>query len=142
MIYDIPPISSTSALMMQAADESPLVANVEKAKYDAAHQIATIKISDAFPFSRKIRNYEGQYVTLFYRGSFTHVQDCPVIVVPLSRVQRDFPNIFKDTVTLHISDVSQELANTIEKAKCLNIDTKTVRAIVNRPSPQHHEIPN
>ena len=114
--------------------EIPLIAETSVAVYDAQNQIASITIERAFGTRNSILNYNGKYVTLIYRKHIVNIEECPIIVVDARNVQQDMPNIFLNTVELHISRVNQELADLIKRSKCLRIGTGTVKAIISRYS--------
>jgi hypothetical protein len=114
--------------------EIPLIAEASVAVYDAQKQIASITIERAFGTRNRILNYNGKYVTLIYRKHIVDIEECPIIVVDARNVRQDMPNIFFNTVELHIARVSKDLADLIARSKCLRIRTGTVKAIIGRYS--------
>lgn len=129
-MLDAPILPPPAIELVLIAAPVPLIAEVTTATYDIKSRIASIKINNAFPLASKIKKYHGPYVTLIYDSHIVDIAACPVIRVPIANIKRDFPNILKDTVTLHISGIRQDLADKIEAVKCLKIDTPTVRSIV------------
>ncbi len=130
-MLDIPYTLPPAIEIAQKSTETPLlIAEVGEASYDAQKQVATIRIHKAFEMRSKIKKYKGPYITLIYDGHIVNIEGCPVVKTPLPNIERDFPNVFRDTVDLHIGGVSQKLADKIEDLKCLQIDTATVKHVV------------
>lgn len=116
-------------------DGIPLIVEARNAAYDLQTHTAHIDITSPFQIRTKIKSYSGAYITLIYKGHIADVTACPVVHTPRQSIRRDFPNLFKNIVTIHITDISEALAHKIEAAKCLKIDTPTVRSIIKNPLP-------
>ncbi len=77
-------------------------------------------------------SHDGKTITLIYQEKMKKddINDCPDIHVPYTDIERDI-DFLQNTVTLTISNTTQPLADQIETAHCLNVDTYTVKKVVN-----------
>ena len=90
--------------------------------------IAAITIERAFETSKIIRSYEGEEITLIYKGASPELNNCPNLRVDIKDVRRNI-DFSQNNVTLKISNISNDLAKGIEKHLCLIIDTTTLKKV-------------
>ncbi len=108
-----------------------LIISIDEATFNKDKNFATIKMSDAFQKSHEIQGYFGSDITLIYQNNTDiNFTKCPPVRVPTTDVQRDI-NLLDNTVTLTISNISEDLAEEIRKTMCLLIDTYTVKKVSN-----------
>ncbi|MGH1379226.1 MAG: hypothetical protein ACRBB3_10440 [Alphaproteobacteria bacterium] len=108
-----------------------LIISIDEATFSKDKNIATIKMSDAFQKSHEIQGYFGSDITLIYKNNTdVNFAKCPPVRVPTTDVKRAI-NLLDNTVTLTISNISEDLAEEIRKTMCLLIDTYTVKKVSN-----------
>lgn len=106
-----------------------LIISIDEATFDKDKHQATIKMSKAFQKSHAIQNYYGSDITLIYNNNTDiDIKVCPPVRVPTTDIKRAI-SLFDNTVTLTISNISEELAEKIRKTMCLLIDTDTVKQV-------------
>lgn len=111
-------------------DEAPLVIAVDRAEYDAEAKTASIAMGDAFQKSHQIEFYRGESIALFYQDASPDLEACPVVAVPIDDIKRSV-DYTANQVTITISNISKELADSIERNLCLLIDADTVKKVAN-----------
>lgn len=136
-MYDMPPIIKTEHII-KVAEQIPLpessslnnalVISIDSATYESNKNIAHIKMNEAFEKSGIIRKYKGKYILLTYKDKPADNKTCPNINVPISDIARDI-NFSEDTVTIQVSNISQDIADKIREHLCLYINAETVRAV-------------
>ncbi|PCI98898.1 MAG: hypothetical protein COB14_07315 [Alphaproteobacteria bacterium] len=108
-----------------------LIISIDEATFDKDSHQAMIKMSKAFQKSHAIQSYHGADITLIYNNNMDiNIKNCPPVRVPITDIKRAI-SLFDNTVTLTISNISDELAEKIRKTMCLLIDTDTVKKISN-----------
>ncbi len=106
-----------------------LIISIDEATFDKDNHQAMIKMSKAFQKSHAIQGYNGADITLIYNNNTDiNIKDCPPVRVPTTDIKRAI-SLFDNTVTLTISNISDELAEKIRKTMCLLIDTDTVKKV-------------
>ena len=135
MIDTAPPPAIISTAPIQAAtsqNNDILIIPVENAKYNAIAQKAILDLEGALEKSNEIMAHKGKEIVLTYRGHIktNSIEDCPEVRVPYTDISRDI-QFLSNTVTLTISNIEQELADKISAAHCLNVDSYTVKKVVN-----------
>lgn len=136
MIDALPPpaiISTAPIEHISSQDNDILILSVSNARYDAIAKQAILDLNSALKKSRKIISHKGKEIILTYRGDIKtdNIKDCPKVRVPYTDISRNI-HFFSNSVTLTISNIEQETADKISAAHCLNIDSYTVKKIVNR----------
>ena len=136
-MYDTPPIIKTEHII-KVAEQLPLqgtsalnntlTISIDSATYESNKNIAHITMSKAFKKSGIIRKYKGKYILLTYKDKPTDNKACPNINVPISDIARDI-NFSEDIVTIHIYNISQNIADKIREHLCLYINAETVRTV-------------
>lgn len=133
-MYDMPPIIKTEHII-NVAEQSPeleinnyLTISIDSAFYETDKNLAHITMSKAFEKSGIIRKYEGKYILLTYKDKPADNKECPKINVPISDIGRDI-NFSEDIVTIHISNIPQDIANKIRDHLCIFVNANTVRAV-------------
>lgn len=117
-----------------------LIISIDEATFDKSSHQATIKMSKAFQKSHAIQGYIGTDITLIYNNNMDiNLKACPPVRVPITDIKRAL-NLIDNTVTLTISNISDELAKKIRKTMCLLIDTDTVKRVSN-PNYTHTNTP-
>ncbi|MGH1457031.1 MAG: hypothetical protein ACRBDI_09640 [Alphaproteobacteria bacterium] len=109
-----------------------LTISVDHARYDAIAQKAILDLNQAYEKSGKIMSHKGKTIALTYQGKIKtgDIKDCPEVRVPYTDIKRDI-NFIKNTVTLTISNINQDLADRISTSHCLSVDSYTVKKVVN-----------
>lgn len=108
-----------------------LIISIDEATFDKDNHQAMIRMSKAFQKSHVIQSYNGADITLIYNDNMDiNINKCPPVRVPITDIKRAI-NLFDNTVTLTISNISDELAEKIRKTMCLLIDTDTVKKVSN-----------
>lgn len=107
-----------------------LVISVSDASYDRAKKQATITMDDAYQKSRTISAYNGERITVLYKGFQKSIDTCPEINTSLKNVQREI-DFSANEVTIIVSNVTQDLANQIKHSECFSIDSYTVKEVSN-----------
>lgn len=135
-MYDLPPppaiISTMSTQYIDVQIKDILVISVDKARYDAIAKTAILDLEEAFGKSREIMAHKGGTIALIYQNHIKtdDIRTCPKVRVPYSDIERDI-QFAKNTVTLTISNIGQGLADKIRDSQCLNVDSYTVKKVVN-----------
>lgn len=101
---------------------------VSNASYDQINNKAVITLNRAFQKSQKIKSYEGKSITVTYRDKEVDIDQCPNINTHLKNIQRDI-DFVHNSVTLTVSNVTQELASSIENAQCFSIDASILKKV-------------
>lgn len=135
MIDALPPpaiISKAPIEHISSQDNDILVLSVSNARYDAIAKRAILDLDNALEKSNEIMAHKGKEIALTYRGHIKtdSIEDCPEVRVPYTDISRDI-QFLSNTVTLTISNIEQELADKISAAHCLNVDSYTVKKVVN-----------
>lgn len=121
--YTVSPVSAQTPTV-----DNGLTLSIDAAEYNAEKKTAHITMHNAFEKSGQIQRHKGERVTFRYQQSALELKSCPYVQVSINTVERHI-NISSDTVTLDISDVSQSLADDIERQKCFFIDTSFAKIV-------------
>ena len=125
----LPAISDSFVHISQPATE-PFIVTINGATYDAPNHQATITMDEAYQKSYWIEGYDGDYITLVYKGAMPNLTHCPTLSVPVDDIARDI-NFIQNEVTLTISNIPKDMADLINQTLCLLIDTETVKKFSN-----------
>jgi hypothetical protein len=117
---------------VQVSEQSsaPFIVDINDATYDETTRQATITMDEAYQKSYWIEGYDGEYITLVYKGTKPDLTLCPTLSVPVDDVVRDI-NFIQNEVTLTISNIPKKNADIIAQTLCLLIDTQTVKTVSN-----------
>lgn len=119
-------ISSSNSAEIET--NKALIMVVSNASYDQINKKAFITLNQAFQKSQIIKSYKGERITVAYKNEYLNENQCPNINTHLKNVQRDI-DFVNNNVTITVSNVGQNLANSIDNAKCFSIDARIVKAV-------------
>jgi len=130
MDYIPPPPPAYEYVSTQTEQKNRFIIKVDEALYNQPNMQATIRMTEAFQKSHRIESYNGDWITLVYQDSVPKLGSCPIVDVPIKNIQRNI-DYWDNEVTFTISNVSKDLADSIEYNLCLLIGTHTVKKVSN-----------
>jgi len=130
MDYYLPPPIEDAPIVMAQASSNVLTLQVEEAAYDQNNKSAEIKLIEALQKSHQIESYNGKFIRLTHGSGVNNSGHCPDVKVKISDIKREI-NYINNEVVLTISNLPDNVAQGIESAQCLMIDTVTVKKVSN-----------
>ncbi len=124
----IAPIAVKAESNNKNVKTNALIISIDSSSYEADKDLAHITMSKAFEKSGIIQKYKGDNILLTYKNEPTSDKNCPKVNVPIGDIDRDI-NFSEDIVTIHISNISQDIADKIREHLCIFINADTVRAV-------------